>query len=374
MQIVVNTRLLIKNRLEGIGGFTYHTLRVLTEKCPDWHFIFLFDRDFDESFIFGDNVTPVILTPQARHPVLFYIWFDYSVAQFLKLVKPDLFLSPDGYLSLRTVVPQIAVIHDINYMHHPADIPWVNRWYYRHFFPKFAQKAARVVTVSEFSKQDIVKEFEVDANKVDVVYNGVDKIFKPIGQLEREAIKAHYAVGWDYFVFVGALHPRKNIGRLLQAYDAFRKRSGEKVKLVLVGKKMWWTKELELAFEGMNYKEDVIFTGRLETEALAKVVAASLALVYVSYFEGFGVPILEGFAAGTAVITSSVTSMPEVAGGAALLVDPYDVDEITAGLIKLATDKAYRDKLIATGLKRQAAFSWERTSNLLLDSIMRVVG
>ena len=219
-----------------------------------------------------------------------------------------------------------------------------------------------------------MKEFEVDANKVDVVYNGVDKIFKPIGQLEREAIKAHYAVGWDYFVFVGALHPRKNIGRLLQAYDAFRKRSGEKVKLVLVGKKMWWTKELELAFEGMNYKEDVIFTGRLETEALAKVVAASLALVYVSYFEGFGVPILEGFAAGTAVITSSVTSMPEVAGGAALLVDPYDVDEITAGLIKLATDKAYRDTLIATGLKRQAAFSWERTSNLLLDSIMRVVG
>ena len=373
MQIVVNTRLLLKNKLEGIGGFVFHTLKLLTTQNPNWHFIFLFDRDYDPSFLFNDNVTPVVLTPQARHPVLFYIWFEFSVAQFLNDVKPDLFLSPDGYLSLRSSVRQLAVIHDINYMHHPQDIPWLNRWYYRHFFPKFAIKADRIVTVSEFSKSDIVKYFGVSAEKVDVVFNGVSPVFVPNTLLDTMVIKEKYTKGADYFVFVGALHPRKNIERLLKAFDGYKAKTRSATKLVIVGKKLWWTKSLEQAYESLKHKDEVVFTGRLETTELAKVVAGALALVYVSYFEGFGVPILEGFAAETAVITSNITSMPEVAGDAAHLVDPYDIGAIAEGLHKIETDLAYRKDLIEMGRKRKAAFSWEKTTALLQSSIQATI-
>ena len=137
MEIVVNTRLLINNKLEGIGWFTYETLKRITQKHPEHHFVFIFDRYYDEEFLFADNVTPLVLSPKARHPFLFYWWFEFSVAGFLNRFKPDLFLSPDGYLSLKAKCKQLAVIHDINFEHHPKDVSWIVRKYYKHFFMVF---------------------------------------------------------------------------------------------------------------------------------------------------------------------------------------------------------------------------------------------
>ena len=129
MEIVVNTRLLLKDKLEGIGWFTYETLKRITNEHPDDHFIFLFDRNFDEEFIFADNITPLILSPPARHPLLFYIWFEYAVNSFLNKYNPDLFLSPDGYLSLKANCKQLPVIHDINFEHYPKDLSFAVRKY-----------------------------------------------------------------------------------------------------------------------------------------------------------------------------------------------------------------------------------------------------
>ena len=219
MEIVVNTRLLIKNKLEGIGWFTFETLKRITNNHPEHHFIFLFDRDFDEDFIFSDNVTPLILSPQARHPFLFYWWFEFSVANFLNKYKPDLFLSPDGYMSLKANCKQLAVIHDINFEHHPKDVSWIVRKYYTRFFPKFALKASRIATVSEFSKKDIINCYKIDANKIDVVFNGCNELYSPINKELQIATKKHVSNGCDYFLFVGALQPRKNISRLFFTYN-----------------------------------------------------------------------------------------------------------------------------------------------------------
>ena len=373
LKIVVNTRLLIHNKLEGIGWFSYETLRRITLSHPEVDFYFLFDRQPDASFIFASNVHPVVIGPPARHPLLFIIWFEWSVWRVLKKIKPDLFLSPDGYLSLRTKTPSLAVIHDLNFEHFPEDLPLAPRLHYRWFFPRYARKAKRIATVSNFSKNDIVALYGVDADKVDVVYNGVNEKFTPWAAADIEITRLQYADGSPYFLFVGSLHPRKNLARLFAAYDLFCQNTDLSVKLVVVGEKKWWTEPIREAFEGMKFKDEVIFCGRLDAEALHRVIASALALTYMSYFEGFGIPILEAFRCGVPVITSNVTSMPEVAADAALLADPFDIEAIAKTMETMAGNADLRQELITKGLQRSAFFSWDGAANRLWNCIKTAI-
>ncbi len=373
MKIVVNTRLLLPNKLEGIGWFMYETLKRITKAHPEHHFVFLFDRHFDEEFIFSDNVTPVILSPPARHPILFYIWFEFSVSNFLKKFKPDLFLSPDGYISLNVNCKQLAVIHDINFEHYPKDLSFLVHKYLTYFFPKFAKKATRIATVSEYSKKDMATTYKIDPKKIDVVYNGCNILYTPINDLLKAETKKKFSNGEDYFLFVGSLHPRKNIARLFKAFDAFKMKQSSPVKLVIVGKKYYWTTEIEEAHTKMQFKDDVIFTGRLSSDDLKLVLGAALAMTYVPYFEGFGIPILEAMNCDTPVITSNVTSMPEVAQDAALLVDPFSVCSISDAMNRIYTDKELRTQLIEKGRIRRLDFSWDKTADALWDSMEKAI-
>lgn len=369
MKIAVNTRLLLKNKLEGIGWFTFETLKRITEQHPEHEFYFIFDRKYDDSFIFSKNVKPIIVPPQARHPFLFFLWFEFSIPYILKRLKADVFLSPDGYLSLSSKTKQVAVIHDLNFEHNPNDVPFLVRKYFKFFFHRWAKKATRIVTVSEYSKKDIVDCYNIDPAKIDVAYNGANEVFVPINDKEKTKIFNRYGSASPYFVFVGALHPRKNIKNLMIAFDIFKGRTDNDIKLLIVGEKQWWTDDIEAAYENMDYKRDVIFTGRLKLDELAKVVASAQAMVYVSYFEGFGIPIIEAFNAGTPVITSNVTSMPEVAGGAALLVDPFNPADISEAMVKISTDENLRNSLISKGLQRGKDFSWQKTADALWQSV-----
>ncbi len=373
MEIIVNTRLLLKNKLEGIGWFSFETLKRITNKHPDDHFIFLFDRDFDEDFIFSDNITPLILSPQARHPFLYYLWFEYSVANILNKMQPDIFLSPDGYLSLKAKCKQLPVIHDINYEHYPDDLPYLERKYYTHFFPKFAHKAERIATVSEYSKNDIATTYNISPSKIDVVYNGCNEQYQPISETLKQQTKQTYSQGCDYFLFVGSLHPRKNISRLFEAFDKFKDAQSSPVKLVIVGEKYYWTGDIKMSYISMKFKDDVIFTGRLSSGDLKNVIGSALAMTYVPYFEGFGIPIIEAMNCDVPVITSNITSMPEVAGEAALLVDPFSVESIANAMLYLYKDEDMRNTLIEKGRKRKLDFSWDKTADSLWNSIEKTV-
>ena len=369
MRIAVNTRLLLKGKLEGIGWVAYETLRRMVMAHPEVEFYFIFDRQPDPMFLFADNVKPVVLFPQARHPFLFIWFFELSIPHALKKIDADLFYSPDGYLSLRSKVPQVVEFHDLNFEHFPEDMPKIHLWHYKKFFPKFARKAERIFTVSEFSKQDIVKCYGVDPEKIDVAYNGVNEIFAPLTAEQQEQVRAKYSEGHPYFMFVGSLHPRKNLARLFTAFDRFKSRNKNDVKLVIVGEKRWWTEPIQKAFSAMSCKDDVIFTGRLSAEDLHQVTAAAVASVYVSYFEGFGIPILEAFKCGTPVITSNVTSMPEVAGDAALLVDPFSEDDIAEAMAKVL-DENVRKELIEKGRVRAMDFSWDHAAETIWNSLI----
>jgi glycosyltransferase involved in cell wall biosynthesis len=183
-----------------------------------------------------------------------------------------------------------------------------------------------------------------------------------LSNADRKEVRDEWTQGVPYFIFISSIHPRKNLQRLLLAYDQFRRESGQDVKLLAVGRRFWKNEILDSTLREMQFADDVIFTGHLEQEALCKALGAALSLVYVSYFEGFGVPIVEAFQSGVPVITSNVTSMPEVAGDAAILVNPFDANEIAEAMLSVFQDKEMRSDLIAKGLKRVTQFSWEQST------------
>ena len=179
MKIAVNTRFLLKDKLEGIGRVSYEVIKRIVEAHPDDEFIFFFDRPYHQDFIFGKNVTPVVLFPPARHPFLWYWWFEYSVASTLRKYQPDVFLSPDNYLSLRSNTKTVMISHDMAHLHYPNEIPFLVRQYYNYFVPKFLQRADHLISVSEFTKQDIIRSYKLSESKVTVAHNACSKIFRP---------------------------------------------------------------------------------------------------------------------------------------------------------------------------------------------------
>jgi len=371
--IAVNTRLLIKHKLEGIGWFSFETLKRITQQHPEHEFIFIFDRKFDKDFIFSKNIKPIVIGPPARHPFLFYLWFEFSVTKILKQIKPDIFLSPDGYLSLRTKIPSLAIIHDLNFEHYPEDLPWLVKKYYKYYFPKFAKKAKRIGTVSEFSKSDIIKQYSIPKEKIDVIFNGANENFKAPTELKKQETLEKYSKGKPYFIFVGSLHPRKNLSNLFLAFDKFKQTDNSEIKLLIAGEKKWWTQDIEKAYKQMTFADDVIFIGRVSEEKLANIIGSALAMTFVSYFEGFGIPIVEAFYCETPVIASNVTSLPEIAGDAALFIDPFSVDSIAEAMHKIATDENLRKDLIEKGKLRKQEFSWQKSADLLWKSIEETV-
>jgi glycosyltransferase involved in cell wall biosynthesis len=311
--------------------------------------------------------------PPARHPVLFYYWFEKKIPGILQQVHADLFISPDGYLSLATNVKSIPVIHDISFMHNPKDFPFGVRNYYHYFFPRFAKKAERIVTVSGFSRNDISKNFDIPQDNIDVVFNGSKSVYKPLSNEEINYTKEKHTSGNDFFLFVGALSPRKNVANLLKAFDHFKQKAKSEFKLVIVGEKMFKTKDIKSSFNQMKYKDDVVFTGRLNPDELRKFYGSAYALTFVPYFEGFGIPIIEAMNCETAVITSNVTSMPEVVEDAALLVDPFSVNSISDAMIEIAENPDLREKLIEQGKVQRKKFSWDKTAEKFWSSIEKVL-
>lgn len=356
-----------------MGWFSYHTLKRITQKNKDVHFVFLFDRPFDEEFLFSDNITPLIISPQARHPFLYYAWLEFSVKNTLNKLKPDLFLSPDGFLSLGANCKQLPVIHDINFLHNPKDVKPLTRKYYNYFFPKFAQKANRIATVSEFSKKDISENYHINPSLIDVVYNGISSDFNPNTEAQKIQTKQKFSNGKDYFLFVGSMNPRKNLVRLITAFAEFKKETNSDLKLLLAGQQAWGMSDLYQVLDGLPCKDDVIFTNRLSNEDLGNVMASAFALTFVPYFEGFGIPLVEAMQSEIPILTSNVTSLPEVAGQAALFVNPYEIQEIKNGMLKLYNSPELRLKLIEEGRVQKQKFSWDKSANLLWQSIEKTL-
>ena len=373
MRIAVNTRLLLKGKMDGIGWFTAESMRRIVCSHPEHTFYFLFDRKPDPEFIFASNVVPVVLCPQARHPVLWYMFFEWAVPFALKKYKIDLYVSPDGMMPLHPKVPTLTVIHDLNFEHATGNLKGSHQRYMTHWFKLFAQNATRVSTVSEYSKKDIAETYGVASDKIDVVYDGSHPCYRPHSEEEKTKTRERFTNGCRYIIFVSTILKRKNLANLIIAFDRVKTMEPSTLKLVVVGSRVWWQDELAEAYDNMSHKEDVIMPGHVDADELAALVSAAEALVYPSYFEGFGIPILEAMYAETAVICSNTTSMPEVGGDAVLYIDPTSPEDIAHAISKIGQPKV-REELIEKGRGQRTLYSWERTANLLWTSMMRTIG
>ena len=346
--------------MEGFGWYTYEIVRRIVKNHPEHEFFFFFDRSFDEKFVFAENVTPLVLSPPARHPFLFYIWFERSVKKALKKHKIDLFFSPDGYLSLKSDIKQINTIHDINFEHNPEDLTWISQQYYRYFFPKFARKSTHILTVSEYSKKDIAKTYDVSSKKITAIWNGASDIFKPISEELQKEVRQKYTEGKNYFLFVGALSPRKNLKRLIEAFEIF-KNNGSDMQLLIVGEELWSKANSGIVVHE-NIKKQIHFTGHIPLEELAKITASAKLFTFIPYFEGFGIPLVEAMSCGTPILSGNLTSLPEVAGDAAVYCDPFNVAEIAQKMEDLINDSSLLEEISKKGLLRSQLFSWDKAA------------
>ena len=374
MRIAVNACFLISDKLEGYGYFVQEIFSRLALQFPEHEFIFVFDRPWDPQFIFSSNITPVLVTPKSRHALSFKFWYDIKLPLALRKYKPDIIVQPYGFCSLTTRIPQILVIHDLAFLHFPQFIPRHHLYYYKAFTSKFIRKARKVLTVSEFSKKDIISQYHTKPEKIDVVYSASKSVFKALDFTEQQLVKLKYTEGRDFFLFTGGIHPRKNVYHLLKAFSLFKKWQKSNMKLVIVGRLAWQYEDLLLKLESYKYRADVLLLNYLDETELARLTASAYAMVFPSYFEGFGVPLVESMQSGIPVIAGNAGSLPEIGGDAALYADPFDPDSIAKQMLRLYKDETLRAELVKKGFQNAARFSWERTAGLLWQGIVEICG
>lgn len=357
---------------DGVSRFTFEVIRRITRSNPFSTFALIFDKEFDKSLLFSPNTEGYILKPSARHPLLWYYWHEWQLPPLLKKTGADIFLSPDGFISLRSDVPSIPVIHDLNFYHRPADVPKLTSLYYRHFFRRYAKKAVRLITVSHFCKEDIASYLSIDPAMIDVAYNGVSEYFTPVDKKGTDDFRQQLTGGSPFFLFVGNFSPRKNIAGVLNAYNRFRSISGLNHKLVLTGGKLFLNRDTNRLIRSSLWSDDIILTGSKIHEDLRLLYASAVSLVFVPWFEGFGIPAVEAKRCGTPVILSNTTSLPEVGGEAAIYVNPSNIEEICSAMINIATDEDLRSSLSEKGLKESLKFTWDKTAESIWESVSKV--
>ena len=371
MRIVVNTRFWRTDLLEGFGYFTEQVFSRIAEQHPEHVFLFVFDRPVDRQLTFPANVRTRVIGPPARHPLLWRWWYNWRIPGVLKQFKADLFVSPDGIASLRTRVPQCLVVHDLAFLQDPHWFSGSIRRYYRSQMPKFLKQVSRVATVSETSKQALIDRYKFAPDRIDVVYSAAKPAFRVLDTAEKGIIKERFTDGKEYFLYTGSIHPRKNLIGLLKAFSLFKKRQQTGFKLVLAGRMAWRSGRFEALLSTYKYRSDVVLTGYVDLPTLVGLTGAAYALVYPSFYEGFGVPVLEAMQAGVPVITSTGTSMQEIAGEAALYADPQDPASIAAQMNRVYIDEALRGRLIEAGKPVAERFQWAATADRLWSCLQQ---
>jgi glycosyltransferase involved in cell wall biosynthesis len=371
MRIAINARFAGLEQREGYGRFTRGLLSTWNQIRPDDELSFLYDR-------LPEHPVPVPAAqhlhkgPMARHPLLWKIWYDVSLPAMARKAKADVLFSPDGFCSLTTRIPQVLAIHDLAFLHYPQGISRLYQYYYRHYTPEFIRKAAHILTVSEHSKQDILRHYPKAAHKISVIYNAADPGFQQLEWEEKEKVKEEWTQGHDYFLYAGAIHPRKNMVNLLKGFSWFKHRHKSGMKLVLAGRIAWGMDDFQELLGRYKYRQDVLLTGYVADASLQQLMGAAYALVYPSYYEGFGRPVLEAMQCGTPVICSQTGALPEVAGEAAHYVAPEDAESIGKALGLLYKDETYRNQRIRSGHEQAKRFSWEAGAQKLSEILLSV--
>ncbi len=296
----------------------------------------------------------------------------YHIPKSLRKLGVDIVVEPGhfGPFNLPGAIKRITVIHDLTPLLLPHFHIKNSQIAHQLFLPRILKRAAHVITNSEYTRKDLIEYSPQAASKSTAILLGKDPIFKPD---QKAAILKKYKLPKEYILFVGTLEPRKNLMVLLKAFEQLVKAKGSDTKLVLVGKKGWRIDSFMEALATSSARDHVILPGFVETADLPALYTMAKVFVYPSLYEGFGLPILEAMACGTPVITSAISSLPEVGGDAALYFDPSSFEALGALLIKLLSDETQQKLLSEKGLERAKQFTWESTAKETVEVFEKVM-
>jgi glycosyltransferase involved in cell wall biosynthesis len=356
MLIGIDASRAIVARRTGTERYSLEIIRALIDVAPDDRFTLYFNQSPPPGLLPQSKRVRWRVIPAPR------LWTIARLSLEMAARPPDVLFVPSH--TLPPVVPRasVATIHDLGYLHFPDEHPQFTRWLRRISNQWSARRATRVVAISGATRDDLVRHEGVMADRITVVHHGHAPWFQPVRDPARiEAARIRHGLDARYFLFIGTLQPRKNLERLLAAFDEVATdRPG--VLLALVGAAGWQPERLRRALAGIRARDRVRVLGYVEDADLPPLLSGSLGLAFPSLYEGFGLPALEAMACATPVLTSATSSLPEVVDDAGLLVDPLDVDAIADGLRTLADDSELRQGLGERGLARAAYFTWRRAA------------
>jgi glycosyltransferase involved in cell wall biosynthesis len=316
---------------------------------------------------------PKITTPLSYKP-----WrLSALLAHFTRIPQDpllpgvDLFHATDHLLPYFRRIKSVFTLHDLIFLFHPETHKSLNRWFLTLMMPRFLRAADAVIAVSECTKRDAIRFYRIPEEKITVIYEGVNPRFRPASPEAIATVRARYGLPERFILYVGTIEPRKNLTTLLEAFHHLL--ATYDLRLVIVGKKGWLYERFFRRLRELGLENRVLFTGYVPDEDLPAIYSAADLFVFPSLYEGFGLPVLEAMACGTPVICSNTSSLPEVAGDAALLVDPTDARALTGAMEQVLTNERLWATLRAKGMERARGFTWEKAAYRTWEVYQQVI-
>lgn len=365
ISIGINLRFL-QTTISGIGKYVLELVNALSQKdVKNKYFLYEYDHTNVIRPVEKENFSYLILKLHTKMRSMRIFLEQFLFSRFIKNQGLDVFHGPSFMLPV--FKPKgtkcVITVHDLTFLRYPESFTFETKLYYKLFFRQSIKNADMIIADSQATKDDIMLYYHVPKNKIKVIYLGVDKAFTPVADKFHVAkVQKKYALPKKFFLFTGLLSPRKNIEGVLRAFNSLNIDLYKEYHFVIVGGKGWLYDPIFKYVEEHNLKERVHFTGYIDEGDLPVFYTLAEALVFPSFYEGFGLPILEAMACGCPVITSNISSMPEVAGDAALLVDPKNTQNILTAMEKIVSDKELRKKLVEKGYEQAKQFTWEKTA------------
>lgn len=371
MHIGLNAHLLSNQpgyRSAGIHGYIQHLLLHMPQLAPDdWQFTAMVGAANPAKF---DGVTMRRAGFDTQSPLKRIVW--EQLIQPAQLGDFDLYHAMAFVAPLILSKPMVVTVYDLTFMRYPERLSAARRLYLRLFTGLTCQRAKRVLAISQSTGDDLHHLLGIPIDKIDVTPLGYDTtIYRPLPESQIAAFRQRNGLPERFWLFIGTLEPRKNLPVLLEAYAKLP--PSERLPLILAGGKGWGVDEIEATIARLGLSDEVSLPGFLPADEIALWYNAAEAFIYPSVFEGFGLPVLEAMACGTPVITSNVSSLPEVAGDAGLCIPPQDVDAWENALHQAYHDANWRDSAREKGLIAAQQFRWETTAQLTLESYRRAI-
>lgn len=377
LKIAIDVRTINKPR-SGVGYYVTNLVEQLRAIDQENSYCLISnDARFDTTLACSPNFNHCHTVISNENHMVGDLWENTYLPRQLMSRGIDVFHGPAFMIPLyKGDLKTVATIHDIVAYILPRTIPMKYSLYMKALIGQVVKKADRLISVSESTKQDLVRWLGVPEGKISVVPQGVGSEFHPPlpGEEDRgELVRKKFGIRGDFFLFVGNLEPRKNLIRIMQAFELARDKTGRDLQLVICGKQGWLYDDILAAYERIRRDSEIVLTNYVDEADRLWLYQNTRTFLFPTLYEGFGMPVLEAMACGAPVITSNVSSFPEICGDAALLVDPYDVKGIADAILALEKSPDLRSSLREKGLERVKQYTWRETAARTLDVYRSVI-